>query len=62
VKRSFVDVGLAYDVCGIPIQDLSDESLLPADDVGNVVAAATATVVVVALTVPSGQRTNNARR
>lgn len=56
-ERSFVDVGLAYDVCGVPIRDLSNESPLPADDVGVVVAAATATatavaVVVVALAVP----------
>lgn len=54
-ERSFVDVGLAYDVCGVPIRDLSDESSLPADDVGVAVAAATATavaVVVVVLAVP----------
>lgn len=51
---------MAYDVCGIPIRDLSGESSLPADDVGVVVAAAAATataaavaVVVVALAVPS---------
>jgi len=43
---------LAYDVCGIPIRDLSGELLLPVDDVG-VVATAAAVDVVVALAVPS---------
>lgn len=50
-RRDVVDVGLAYDVCGVPIRDLDGELPLPADDVDVVVAAA-ATVVVV-LAVPS---------
>lgn len=39
---------MAYDVCGVPIRDLSGESPLPADNVGDGDG-----VVVVALAVPS---------
>jgi len=53
-ERSFVDVGLAYDVCGVPIRDLGGESPLLAGDVGAaavVVAAAAAVAVAVVVAV-----------
>lgn len=57
-RRNVVDVGLAYDVCGVPIRDLDGESPLPADDVGVVVAVVV--VVAVAAVAGSGRATAGA--